>query len=231
MDRPPKIIAEHFRPALQALITAFNYSEDSQIDRWQFAVSLGELRDCGATLADLRWLILRGLGEHALEITVPGDIERSFRKLAPTAFPVDSVFVLSNAGASKLSKALGSVKAIIARIDDQAGPVEKSKDRTSSRALRIPEWDAIRRELRYRGQVIKRYRVPAQNQELVLEAFQESGWPEFIDDPLPPVPDQDPKERLQVTIKSLNRNQLKRLIRFHGNGNGQQVYWESGSGR
>jgi hypothetical protein len=68
--------------------------------------------------------------------------------------------------------------------------------------------------------------VPARNQELVLTAFQELDWPESIDDPLPPDHNVDPKQRLQATIKSLNRNQLTPLIRCHGNGNGQQVYWE-----
>src|SRR4029079_19770564 len=89
-----------------------------------------------------------------------------------------------------------------------------------------PEWNASRRELRYQGQVIKHYRVPAENQELILSAFQEEGWPHCIDDPLPQDGEVDPKQRLQATIKSLNRNQLVRLIRFHGNGNGSQVYWE-----
>jgi hypothetical protein len=80
--------------------------------------------------------------------------------------------------------------------------------------------------LRYQGQVIKHFRVPVENQELILTAFQEEGWPHSIDDPLPQTGDLDPKQRLQATIKSLNRNQLVRLIHFHGNGNGLQVYWD-----
>ena len=90
-----------------------------------------------------------------------------------------------------------------------------------------PEWDCGHRELRYKGRIVKRFRVPAVNQIAVLEAFQEDGWPEFIDDPIPPAEGQDPKQRLNVTIKSLNRNQVNRLIRFHGNGDGVQVYWEA----
>jgi hypothetical protein len=90
-----------------------------------------------------------------------------------------------------------------------------------------PVWDNAHRELRYNGQVVKRYRVPAANQQAILEAFQEDGWPEFIDDPIPPDGEQDPKRRLNVTIKSLNRNQLAPLLRFHGNGNGLQIHWEA----
>jgi hypothetical protein len=226
MDRIHAIVAERFWPALSALVAAFHYAEDSQLDRWQFAISLGELQESGATLADFRWLILRGLAEHALETTIPGEAERSFRKLAPTAFPMGTCLVLSSLGASSLTKLLGSLKDATDPIEGLPTPSAKSKERPSPGSRPTPEWDPIRRELRYGRQVVKRYRVPAPNQELVLISFQESGWPEFIDDPLLPLPDQDCKERLQATIKSLNRNQISHSIRFHGNGNGEQVYWQ-----
>lgn len=227
MARPQTIIADRFRPALDALVIAFHYAEDSQIDRWQFAISLVELQASGATLADLRWLIFRGFAEHARETTIPGDTERSFRRLVPTAFPTDACFVLSAAGASFVTKALCTGQGTTAPIESQSTDIAARTTRTPADSRLTPEWDAVRRQLRYRGKVIKRYRVPAQNQELVLTAFQESGWPEFIDDPLRPAADQDSKERLQATIKSLNRNQLARSISFHGNGNGQQVYWKA----
>ena len=82
------------------------------------------------------------------------------------------------------------------------------------------------RELCYRGELVKAFRVPARNQELILEAFEEEGWPEFIHDPLPPEGDQDPHRRLQATIKSLNRRQAKTLIRFRGNGS-ERVFWQA----
>jgi len=90
-----------------------------------------------------------------------------------------------------------------------------------------PEWNAGRRELRYDGKVVKRYRVPAANQQVILSVFQEMGWPECIDDPLSPDGEHDPKQRLQATIKSLNRSQLVEAVRFHGNGTGSQIYWEA----
>ena len=68
--------------------------------------------------------------------------------------------------------------------------------------------------------------MPAANQEIILQAFQEDGWPHCIDDPLRPNKDSDAKGRLLATIKSLNRNQSAPLILFHGNGNGFQIYWE-----
>jgi|HubBroStandDraft_6_1064221.scaffolds.fasta_scaffold483610_2 hypothetical protein len=219
MHQLEAIIAERFRPGLEALVAAFNYAQDSQTDRWQFAIGLAELRESGATLTDLRWLVLRGFAEHALETTIPGDAERSFRKLTPIAFPGAACFVLSHAGASHLKEALYCSETTAAEVANVTDPIAACNRIT-------PEWDALRRELRYEGKVIKRYRVPAHNQELILAAFQESGWPECIDDPMRPSVGQDSKERLLATIKSLNRNQRTHLIRFHGNGNGQQVYWQ-----
>jgi hypothetical protein len=56
----------------------------------------------GATIADLRWLIRRGLAEHAKETTTPGDPARTFRPLAATSFPADSCYVLTPLGADTL---------------------------------------------------------------------------------------------------------------------------------
>jgi hypothetical protein len=68
--------------------------------------------------------------------------------------------------------------------------------------------------------------VPAENQERILAAFEEEGWPVHIHDPLPPHSDQDSKRRLHNTINSLNRHQKQPLIRFSGNGSGQGIRWE-----
>ena len=64
------------------------------------------------------------------------------------------------------------------------------------------------------------------NQELILAAFEESGWPPRLDDPLPPVPDMDSKRRLRDATARLNGNQKRRLIRFHGDGSGRGLCWE-----
>ena len=74
--------------------------------------------------------------------------------------------------------------------------------------------------------VVKEYRVPSLNQEAILTAFEEEGWPHRIDDPLSPQADQDPKCRLHDTIKRLNGHHKDRLIRFRGDGTGEGVCWE-----
>lgn len=219
-------ISDRFRPALETLLTAYDYAVDSQTDPWQFAVPLSDLVSAGASISDIRWLLLRNFAQHARETTIPGDTQRSFRILAPTCLPSDACVSLTSAGALAIR---GTAKLPITPATHLQS-LEQIADANATLAVApaciLPEWDATRRELRYAGEVVKRYRVPAENQALILSAFQEEGWPEFIDDPLPPEDGLDPKQRLQATVKSLNRNQLSPIIRFHGNGNGLQVYWE-----
>ncbi len=242
MGQTTSPVPDRFRSALSLLLSAYDYALDCQADPWQFAVAFPELIDHGATVADLRWLILRGFAAHARETTIPGDKERTFRQLAPTCFPPDLCVTLCPAAADTIRSLLSATIFPSLRTESSSPPSQggarggPSVD-TSGPQFPIhpvappptlkPHWDQSHRELRYNGQVVKRYRVPAQNQQAILDAFEEDGWPEFIDDPIPPDGDQDPKRRLNVTIKSLNRNQLAPLLRFHGNGNGLQVHWEA----
>lgn len=77
------------------------------------------------------------------------------------------------------------------------------------------------------GSLIKQFIWPAENQELILAAFEEQGWPTRIDDPLPLRDGVCPKRRLHDTIKCLNRKRIVAHIRFAGDGTGQGVRWES----
>ena len=90
----------------------------------------------------------------------------------------------------------------------------------------LPRWDRDRHQLSLGRQLIKEFKLNSPNQEAVLMAFEEEGWPPRIDDPLIPHPDTEPKERLRNTIKSLNRKQVHRLIRFMGDGTGEAIRWE-----
>ena len=94
------LLPERFQAALAVLLTSFDYAQDAGSDAWQFAVELPELLSSGATLADIRWLIHRGFAEHARETTIPGDPQRSFRRLAPTSIPPDCCVILSSTGAA-----------------------------------------------------------------------------------------------------------------------------------
>jgi len=89
-----------------------------------------------------------------------------------------------------------------------------------------PAWDARSRELRVGEFLVKEFRVPAENQGLVLSAFEEEDWPTYIDDPLPMKSEIAPKQRLHNAITRLNGNQLVPILRFHGNGNGDAIGWQ-----
>jgi len=89
-----------------------------------------------------------------------------------------------------------------------------------------PRWNKRLRELWVGDVLIKRFLVPAAVQEQILDAFEEEGWPEGIDDPLTWSAATEPKSRLRVAIRHLNRCQANRRLRFRGNGLGTGVLWE-----
>jgi hypothetical protein len=88
-----------------------------------------------------------------------------------------------------------------------------------------PSWDGALRQLRWGGLLVKRFRVPAMNQEAILAALEEEGWPPHILDPLAPVPGLDSKARLRNAIKHLNRHQINPLLCFRGDGTGTGILW------
>lgn len=92
--------------------------------------------------------------------------------------------------------------------------------------LHQPVWDRERRELRVGKTLVKRFRWPAENQECVLDAFQDNGWPDHLANPLEPRPGICPKRRLHDTLKCLNRKQLNEAIKFRGDGTGLGVLLE-----
>jgi len=203
------------RPALDILLEARQYAEQTSGDYWEFAVELTQLAALGLTRNDFRWLVRRGLVEHQREVTLDSDHGRAFRPTGDLSFPDGTCFILTPAGAAI---AVGICQhthapAAAAGNDPQLTPPS-------------PHWDPEARELWLNGKLVKRFKWHAVNQEVVLSAFQEEGWPVRIDDPLPPQPEQDSKRRLSDTIKCLNRKQAHELIHFRGDGTGEGVIWE-----
>jgi len=211
---------------LALLLRAFQHAVDAAGDPWQFAISVIELKSRGMHDIDLAWLLNKGLAEHAIETTIPGDAKRSFRTIESRIVHPRTYYALTRNGYESLAVTMGQLPAAAPLTGAAADIAAPTTGSAAPRAVDLPQWDASQRELRFRGKVVKRYRVPAPNQERILSAFEEESWPPGIDDPLPPDGDQDPIRRLQATIKSLNRNQLHALIRFRGNGNGDRICWD-----
>lgn len=226
---PPRISV-----ALEPLLEAIDYAEQTNSDYWEFAVELETLNGLGLTRNDFRWLVRNGLVEHKREVTLESDDGRAFRPTGDLMFPSGTCFILTKKGvfvarqsSDKLkangSANVGEVDADL-RIDMSSSKLQPNgiQFATSER----PRWDSERRVLSLNGTIVKHFKWAAENQEAVLCVFEEEGWPFRIDDPLKPSPEQDSKRRLSDTIKCLNRKQCNALIHFRGDGTGEGVVWE-----
>jgi hypothetical protein len=192
--------------ALAPLIEAYCCAQSLGRDIWEFAVEIRCLREAGLSHTDLRWLLAHGWIAQAQDNSRPARQRRTLRRVANLSLAESACFVLTEIGKHfSLAQAASASNSHLA------------KDR--------PSWDAVRRELRLGKIVLKRFKQPAPNQQIILDAFEEEGWPPLIDDPLPPHADQDAKRRLHSTIDNLNRAHERRLVQFHGGGNGQSVGW------
>jgi hypothetical protein len=81
-----------------------------------------------------------------------------------------------------------------------------------------PVWDSVSRVLRVGGWE-KRYKGNAKNQVRVLDAFQKSGWPDRIDNPLG-------HESLNTTVRDMNDSLgTARPIVFEMDGTGGGIRW------
>ena len=90
----------------------------------------------------------------------------------------------------------------------------------------VPIYDSATRQFRWGGHILKHFRQPAGNQELILCTAEELNWPKWFDDPLLPAREIRQKTRLHDTIKDLNRRQIPLLVHFKGDGSGTRVGWE-----
>lgn len=213
-------ITERLWPALEAMLHASRYAVDTDSTLWDFAISIRRLLELGASETDLRWLVLKGFVKHGREVTVEGDDGREFRPTGNLTFSRKTCFVLTDVGIK-----VASLQCDASNDGRATSPGNNGQD-DAHHPLPTPRWDADLRKLQLGGQLVKRFKWPATNQEAVLCAFQEEGWPERIDDPLPPQPEQDSKRRLADTIKCLNRKQVNELLHFRGDGTGEGVLWE-----
>jgi len=172
---------------------------------WQFSIEYQQLVLRGATDEIIQRLMSAELIQHSIETSEDPTSARTFvRSLDLSASR--SCFVITPAGVPEMINA-----GIISRDN---GPV----------SLR-PVWCNQSKELRIAGQLVKQFRWQASNQQLILDRFQQLGWPTRIDDPIPMDGRVCPRKRLHDAIKCLNRRHPRRLVRFHGDGTSKGVEW------
>jgi hypothetical protein len=205
-DVPPELL-----PGLQLLLQAYDYAKETDRDHDDFAVELTELRQRGMTNADCRWLVCKGWAHLLREVKRKPGEARCFDRDVGLVIHRHACLTLTSAGV------LAARWLTIGTSHDHG--VEKNG--------RVgPHWDRDRHELRVGSLLIKQFKLPSPNQEMILMALEEEGWAPRIDDPLPASRDMNAKQRLHDAIKNLNRNQKNRLMRFMGDGTGQGVRWE-----
>ncbi len=209
------------RQAMLMLLKAYDYAEEFNVSPWYFAVEICDLRAAGVMNNDLRWLISAFYVEHAQEVEFHAETARQFDSLCGLSFSDRSCFVLTEAGKEYALTFCG---------EREERPKHESLSPGSHRLFRrkgvAPHWDPERHELSVESCFVKRFKTPAMNQETILMAFEEESWPSRIDDPLPPLPEIDPRRRLHDAIKCLNRHQLHKLVHFRGDGTGEGIVWE-----
>jgi hypothetical protein len=201
VPRSARLLQPGLTEALELLLVAVEQAREAGRPPSEFTALAPALTDAGLTALELGWMILEGVVAYGTA-TAPA-ITQGTASAAATGH-----LFLTDAGAD----AVHSVRAAAAAAD--AWP-----------PLR-PRWDPHRRELWLGKTLIKRFKRSAPNQELFLTAFQESGWPTSLDDPLPPEPGTDQRSRLQDTIKSLNRRRLHPRLHFCLDGTGEGARWE-----
>jgi hypothetical protein len=232
-------IGDNARVALGLLRQAYVYAEDAETALWDFALEIGRLFDTGLTISDLRWLVAKRFVEHGQESPAYGASHRSFRRGDGFFFDKTTCVVLTPGGAAFLDHFLKGPVVFLPALQpvgpaplaggataalENGSPADNHTNGTTRVAVK-PRWNIARRELSLNGTVVKRFRVPAENQETILSAFEEEGWPDHIDDPLPGREYIDPLTRLHDAINRLNGRQIHRLLRFSGNGTGTGVSW------
>jgi len=224
----PVILKEMLRGGLSLLWRSYQYSSDLNADSREFAVDCDALYRAGLSAIDLRWLIARDYVEVAPNAAFLGNRKQSPENTQPFEGK-NTCFILTKAGVALALQLLSPILQSNSQMPSQNGKGELATD-FSGYAIPdprpgMPTWDRERKELRLGNCVVKQFRWAALNQETILMAFEEEGWPARIDDPLPQKLNQDPKIRLHDTIKCLNRNHKKRLLRFSGDGTGEGILW------
>ncbi len=210
IDDTGEILNARIQMGLKLLWEASQTAQTVNRDSWEFAVEIGQLYAVGLTNSDLRWLLCQGYAQHATEQIQDGRAARTFQQLANLALPPGTCFVLTSKGFEAIA-GLSEPE-----VPTSAVPLPESAK---------PHWDPVLRRLIWKGQLVKEFRIPAENQEAILDRFEIEGWPPRIEDPLEKMDGVDRKARLHDAIKGLNRNQVNPLLLFRGDGTTRGILW------
>lgn len=216
-SRPNQGFSAGVRSALRLLWEACRQARQEE-DLWQFAINLAEVHEAGATSTDLRRLVHDGLVEYRVECTAARTRRRQFQEWHNLSLPHGSCFILTKPGIAVAEQILSE--------DASANAGERASGERSARFADRPGWDRALRILSCGDKFRKVFRQVAPRQTLILEAFEEQGWPERIDDPLPREQGMDRIRLLRDTLRNLNRTLRGWPIRFAADGTKRGIRWQ-----
>jgi hypothetical protein len=215
----PALSRDAVLAALLELLAAHRIAHDlNSVSPWDHAVELAALCATGSHYSGLRWLVEKHLLQQRAETTGPEDRQRRFEDACPLFFSQRSCFLLTAKGV-----ALAEGLFVATAAGTTSCPVGAATE--EARALR-PLWDAVSRRLYLGATLVKEFRQPAGNQELLLQALEKSGWAESVRDPLPSIRGRSRRKRLEDAVRRLNRNQKVPLLHFLVQGDGKSFGWE-----
>ena len=112
-------------------------------------------------------------------------------------------------------------------LGQQAAAPGRSQGTATERPV-LPLWKLASRQLCVDTLVLHEFPRRAVNQVRVVTVFQEDGWPERVDIPLPDTAEGTAGRHLKDAVVALNRGQRVRLLhfRFHTDDDGESVSWE-----
>src|SRR6185295_3672059 len=183
---------ESLRAGLALLWRAYLCAQDTGVNVWEFALRTGRLYEAGMTASDLRWTVTKGFVEHGEETSGYDEPHRSFRRINGYFFNNHTCLILTPSGAAlaehvfrETARSPQATLSTLAAVASETATLSNARPavyetHTQGAAALKPRWDATRRELSMAGLLVKRFRVPARNQETILSVFEEEGWAEHI---------------------------------------------------
>jgi hypothetical protein len=158
--------------------------------------------------------------EHLQSVSSPAGGQASFPPANSLLLSETSCFTLTEVGEAFANWFLAD-----ALVSLEDGAFEAARDGLVLGRL-DPSYDREIHIFSWGRHILKHFRQPSVNQEIVLSAAEEMGWPTSFDDPIPRKRGQKAKVRCHDTIKNLNRRQTPHLVQFKGDGTGTRIGWE-----
>jgi hypothetical protein len=186
---------------------------------YQITVPWTRLREYGATDSLLLWMFYFAHVDHLLPAAGGRRCNSRLEPCKSLIFREASCFALTDLGDRFACEFLEAI------FDKSVDDFRIAWDKLKLGKLK-PCFNREQRLFTWGEHLLKRFRQPCANQEIILCTGEELHWPDWFDDPLPRRKGHNPKVRLHDTIKDLNRRQLGYLIHFKGDGTGMRVGWE-----